>query len=75
MSGQYVNSFGNGSAEGDASMKPLLGGKGAGLAVMSNLGLPVPPGFTITTAACNHYFAQDQQWPETLMAQVKAGLR
>jgi hypothetical protein len=54
---QWVYTFGNGSAEGRAEMKNLLGGKGANLAEMSNLGLPVPPGFTITTEVCTHYYA------------------
>src|SRR5690606_38824765 len=71
---QGVYGFGGGSADGDASMKDLLGGKGANLAEMSALGLPVPPGFTITTEACNHYYANGQSFPEGLEAQVKAGL-
>ena len=74
MSERYVYKFGGGSAEGDVSMKPLLGGKGAGLAEMSNLGLPVPPGLTITTAACNHFFDQSAAWPETLRGQLEDGL-
>ena len=71
---QWVYGFGGGSADGDASMKNLLGGKGANLAEMSALGLPVPPGFTITTEACNHYYAQGQSYPADLADQVKAGL-
>ncbi|WP_291835964.1 PEP/pyruvate-binding domain-containing protein, partial [Brevundimonas sp.] len=71
---QWVYGFGGGSADGDASMKNLLGGKGANLAEMSSLGLPVPPGFTVTTEACNHYYAQGQSYPADLAAQVKAGL-
>lgn len=71
---QWVYGFGGGSADGDASMKNLLGGKGANLAEMSALGLPVPPGFTITTEACNHYYAQGQSYPADLTEQVKAGL-
>ena len=54
---KWVYSFGGGKAEGDGGMKNLLGGKGAGLAEMSQLGLPVPPGFTITTEVCTHYYA------------------
>ncbi|PTT75572.1 hypothetical protein DBR41_26140, partial [Pseudomonas sp. HMWF010] len=54
---RWVYSFGGGGADGDASMKNLLGGKGANLAEMSSLGLPVPPGFTVTTEACVHYYA------------------
>ena len=71
---QWVYGFGGGSADGDASMKNLLGGKGANLAEMSSLGLPVPPGFTITTEACNHYYRNGQSYPADLAAQVKAGL-
>ena len=71
---QWVYGFGGGSADGDASMKNLLGGKGANLAEMSSLGLPVPPGFTITTEACNHYYRNGQSYPADLEAQVKAGL-
>ncbi len=71
---QWVYGFGGGSADGDASMKNLLGGKGANLAEMSSLGLPVPPGFTITTEACVHYYSSGQTWPDALAAQVAAGL-
>ncbi|GAA0647426.1 pyruvate, phosphate dikinase [Brevundimonas lenta] len=71
---QWVYGFGGGSADGDASMKNLLGGKGANLAEMSSLGLPVPPGFTITTEACVHYYANGQAYPAELAAQVAAGL-
>jgi pyruvate,orthophosphate dikinase len=71
---QWVYSFGGGSADGDASMKNLLGGKGANLAEMSALGLPVPPGFTITTEACVHYYSNDQKHPAELAAEVKSGL-
>ena len=53
-------------SEGDASMRSTLGGKGAGLAEMTNAGLPVPPGFTITTEACNAYYAAGQQLPDGL---------
>ena len=71
---QWVYGFGGGSADGAASMKNLLGGKGANLAEMSSLGLPVPPGFTITTEACVHYFSKGQAYPDALAGQVKAGL-
>ena len=71
---RWVYSFGGGSADGDASMKNLLGGKGANLAEMSSLGLPVPPGFTITTEACVHYYSNDKQYPVELKDQVVAGL-
>jgi pyruvate,orthophosphate dikinase len=71
---QWVYGFGGGSADGDASMKNLLGGKGANLAEMSSLGLPVPPGFTITTEACVHYYSNGQNYPDGLHDQVAAGL-
>ncbi len=71
---RWVYGFGGGSADGDASMKNLLGGKGANLAEMSALGLPVPPGFTISTEACVHYYAEGRTYPADLEAQVVAGL-
>ncbi|WP_337188378.1 pyruvate, phosphate dikinase [Phenylobacterium sp.] len=71
---RWVYAFGGGSADGDASMKDLLGGKGANLAEMSSLGLPVPPGFTITTEACTHYYANARSYPADLKDQVSAGL-
>jgi len=67
---RYIYAWGGGHAEGDATMRDLLGGKGAGLAEMSNAGLPVPPGFTITTEACNDYFAAGEQLPEGLWDDV-----
>ncbi|HET7804439.1 MAG TPA: pyruvate, phosphate dikinase [Pseudolabrys sp.] len=73
-SGKWVYSFGNGCAEGKASMRNLLGGKGAGLAEMANLGLPVPPGFTITTDVCTYYYAHDKQYPKDLRGQVEKAL-
>jgi pyruvate, orthophosphate dikinase len=72
---RWVYAFGGGSADGDASMKNLLGGKGANLAEMSSLGLPVPPGFTITTEACNHYYDNSQTYPPNLKEQVAEGLK
>ena len=72
---RWVYAFGGGGADGDASMRNLLGGKGANLAEMSALGLPVPPGFTITTEACVHYYANQRQYPIELAEQVAAGLR
>ena len=72
---QWVYGFGGGSADGDASMKNLLGGKGANLAEMSSLGLPVPPGFTNTTEACVHYYSNGQTYPAALADQVAAGLK
>ncbi|HTZ76458.1 MAG TPA: PEP/pyruvate-binding domain-containing protein, partial [Stellaceae bacterium] len=71
---KWVYGFGNGSAEGRADMRNLLGGKGAGLAEMSNLGLPVPPGFTITTEVCTYYYANKHTYPKDLADQVKAAL-
>src|SRR5690349_6614111 len=64
--GQWVYAFGGGKAQGRSGMKDLLGGKGANLAEMANLGLPVPPGFTITTAVCTHYYANAQKYPKEL---------
>lgn len=70
----WVYSFGDGKAEGEASMKNLLGGKGANLAEMSNIGLPVPPGFTITTEVCTYYYAHQDSYPSDLKDQVAAAL-
>ena len=67
---RYIYSWGDGRAEGDGTMKDLLGGKGAGLAEMTNAGLPTPPGFTITTEACNDYFAAGKQLPAGLWEDV-----
>jgi len=72
---RWVYGFGGGVADGDASMKNLLGGKGANLAEMSALGLPVPPGFTITTEACTHYYASGRTYPAALKAQVGLALK
>jgi len=71
---KWVYAFGDGSADGDASMRNLLGGKGANLAEMSNLGLPVPPGFTCTTEVCTYYYANNQTYPSDLKAQVDAAV-
>ena len=71
---KWVYGFGAGKAEGRADMKNLLGGKGANLAEMSNLGLPVPPGFTISTELCTHYYASGQTYPADLRLQVEAAL-
>ena len=71
---KYVYLFGNKKADGDGSMKPLLGGKGANLAEMSRIGLPVPPGFTITTELCTYYYANKRSYPKELDAQVKTGI-
>jgi pyruvate,orthophosphate dikinase len=71
---KWVYGFGEGRADGNGSMKALLGGKGAGLAEMSSLGLPVPPGFTITTEVCTWYYAHGRSYPEDLTAEVEAAL-
>ena len=71
---KWVYTFGDGKAEGASEMKNLLGGKGANLAEMANLGLPVPPGFTITTEVCTHYYANGHRYPAELAAQVDAAL-
>ncbi len=68
---KYVYFFGDGTAEGKAEMKSLLGGKGANLAEMTNLGVPVPPGCTITTQACIQFYEQGKQWPTGLEEQVE----
>jgi pyruvate,orthophosphate dikinase len=71
---KYVYSFGDGQADGEASMKPLLGGKGANLAEMSRIGLPVPAGFTITTEVCTYFYDNDRQYPPELKAQVEEAI-
>ncbi len=72
---KWVYGFGDGGAEGDASLKNLLGGKGANLAEMASLGLPVPPGFTLTTDVCSAFYANDRQYPEGLKSDVDAALK
>ncbi len=71
---KWVYLFGAGRSDGGAAMKDLLGGKGANLAEMASLGLPVPPGFTITTEVCTAYYANDRQWPAGLEAQVRSAI-
>ncbi|MEP0234532.1 pyruvate, phosphate dikinase [Roseibium sp.] len=71
---KWVFNFGDGKADGAADKRNLLGGKGANLAEMSNLGLPVPPGFTITTEVCTWYYDHDNSYPDDLRAQVEAAL-
>ena len=71
---QYVYLFGSNKTDGNGSMKPLLGGKGANLAEMSRIGLPVPPGFTITTEVCTYYYANKRTYPKALQAQTVAGV-
>jgi hypothetical protein len=69
--GKMIYRFGKGTAEGDASQRELLGGKGANLAEMSTIGLPVPPGFTITTRVCADYHEAGEKLPAGLMDQVR----
>ena len=69
-----IYTFGEGRAEGKASMKDLLGGKGSNLAEMSLLGIPVPPGFTITTKVCTHYNTHQKKFPPTLQPEVTKGI-
>src|SRR6202035_925405 len=71
---KYVYFFGAGKAEGTGNMREVLGGKGAGLAEMTRIGLPVPAGFTITTECCDHYLKHDRHYPEELRAQVATNL-
>src|SRR5215470_10480849 len=71
---RYVYSFGGDTADGRADMKNLLGGKGANLAEMARLRLPVPPGFTISTEVCTYYYAHGRSYPPALRAQVKQAL-
>ncbi len=72
---KYVYTWGNGKADGNGSMKPLLGGKGANLAEMTRIGLPVPPGFTITTEVCTYFYANKKTYPAVLQAQMEAGVK
>jgi pyruvate,orthophosphate dikinase len=71
---KYVFLFGNKKADGDGSMKALLGGKGANLAEMTRIGLPVPPGFTITTEVCTYFYANKRSYPKELQAQIEKGV-
>ncbi len=72
---RYVYFFGNKHADGDVSMKNILGGKGAGLAEMTNLGIRVPAGFTITTDVCTYYYEHDKKYPDELQAEVKDNIK
>ena len=72
---KYVYYFGDGRADGDGKMKGLLGGKGANLAEMTRIGLPVPPGFTISTEVCTYFYAHKRTYPTTLQPQVEEGIR
>ena len=71
---EWVYGFGGGRADGSAELRELLGGKGANLAEMASIGLPVPPGFTITTEVCSYYFQNDQSYPEALAEEVEAAI-
>src|SRR3989442_16032098 len=71
---RYVYYFGDGEADGTGKMKPLLGGKGANLAEMTRIGLPVPPGFTITTEVCTYFYENKRTYPPQLEVQVTAAL-
>src|ERR1700720_635274 len=71
---RYVYFFGDGKADGDGKMKPLLGGKGANLAEMTRIGLPVPPGFTITTEVCTYFYENKKSYPPELAEQVATAL-
>src|SRR5258708_38678054 len=71
---KYVYGLGGGTAEGDGKMKDVLGGKGAGLAEMSRAGVPVPPGFTISTDVCNLYFNNDKQVPDAVQKEIAKAL-
>src|SRR2546429_5567438 len=71
---KYVYLFGNKRADGNGAMKALLGGKGANLAEMTRIGLPVPPGFTITTEVCTYYYANKRTYPGQLQPQIEAGI-
>src|SRR6478609_2561595 len=71
---KYVYTWGNKKADGHGGMKPLLGGKGANLAEMTRIGLPVPPGFTVTTEVCTYFYANKRTYPASLQAQMEAGV-
>jgi len=71
---KYVYTWGNKKADGNGSMKPLLGGKGANLAEMTRIGLPVPPGFTVTTEVCTYFYAHKKTYPKELQGQMQAGI-
>jgi len=75
MATKYVYFFGAGKADGKGHMKDLLGGKGAGLAEMTNAGIPVPAGFTITTDVCRYYYANKHRLPKELDGQQKAAMQ
>ena len=72
---KYVYHFGGGNADGNAGMKSLLGGKGANLAEMAGLGIPVPPGFTCSTAVCDYFYDHGRKYPDELNGQVDRGIK
>ena len=74
MTKDWVHTFGGGTADGDASFRDLLGGKGANLAEMARIGLPVPPGFTVPTSVCTYYYAHGESYPASLEGEVAAGI-
>src|SRR5438132_4663154 len=74
-SAKFVYYFGEGKADGNGKMKPQLGGKGANLAEMTRIGLPVPPGFTISTEVCTFFYAHNRTYPRTMQAEVEEGIR
>ena len=71
---KWVYNFGKSGTDGDSSMRDLLGGKGANLAEMSGIGLPVPPGFTISTDVCTYFYDHNHTYPDTLNAEVRAAI-
>ena len=75
MAAKHVFFFGGGKAEGRGDMKSLLGGKGANLAEMTNIGIPVPAGFTISTEVCTHYYEKGRQFPDGLREEVGEAVR
>ena len=72
---KYVYHFGKSKTDGNGTMKALLGGKGANLAEMKRIGLPVPPGFTLTTDVCTYYYAHKKSYPRVLNSQIQDGVR
>src|ERR687894_415557 len=71
---RYVYRFGGGASDGEAGNRNLLGGKGANLAEMASIGLPVPPGFTISTEMCARYYAEGESFPKSLVKEVEEGI-
>ena len=72
---KWVYTYGAGKAEGDRTMRNLLGGKGLGLHDMCSIGVPVPPGFTITTEVCTYYYDHNKQYPKRLEGDIQAGMK